>query len=379
MTHLLQPLDVSFFLSLANAYQLALYQKFRLTKIASVKKSNFIIIYQKVKNQIAKNSTIWHAWQKSSLFPMDPEVVLDKIKKKEAKKAAKEISPLVTPPEVFYVSSNGAIVSAPVQTPANISDVNDILEKIKLGNHTKLELQKLSKDTSNAFAKNTTLEITSKALLEKDEEMKKQVQQSNKLLGKGLIMEQKILEEQKANAQFKKDEKEYWDIWKNVRGLFKESKLTKATSLMEEQRVNALSKQNGKTHWDIWKDMILLFKEPKLKATRGKAKALRQEIIPETESILEAENPEEPEPQSDRPEIISEPQSDSPEIIQKVENEVVVRTTRAGRVLKLSTRTRLWCITFYFQLFLVRYSAFTTKFPLFCPVKLTIDWFNHSS
>ena len=90
-THHLQPLDVSFFLPLANAYQLALYQKFCLTKKASVKKSDFIIIYQEVRNQIAKNSTIQHAWQKNSIFSMDPEVTLDKIKKKEAKKAAKKM------------------------------------------------------------------------------------------------------------------------------------------------------------------------------------------------------------------------------------------------------------------------------------------------
>ena len=299
---------------------------------------------------------------------MDLEVVPDKIKKKEAKKTAKKTPPLLTPLEIFYVSSNRAIVSAPVQTPANISDINNILEKIKLGNHIKLELQKLSKAISNAFAKNTTLEITNKALLEKDEEMKKQAQWSNKQLGKEQIMGQEVLEEWRANAQFKKDEKKYWDIWKDVGGLFKESKLTKAASLIEERRVNALSKQNEKTHWDIWKNMILLFKEPKLKATCEKAKALRQEIIPEMELIPEAEDPEK-----------LKPQSDSPEIIQEVESEIVVKTTRVGRALKLSTLIHLWCIIFYLQLFLVRYNVFTTKSPLFCLVELMIDWFNHSS
>ena len=147
-----------------------------MTKIASVKKNDFIIIYQEVRNQIAKDSTIQHAWQKSGLFLIDPKVVLDKIKKKEAKKTAKEILLLLTPLEVFYILSNGAIISAPVQTLANISDINNILEKIKLGNHIELKLQKLSKATSNVFAKNTTLEITNKVLLEKDEEMKKWAQ-----------------------------------------------------------------------------------------------------------------------------------------------------------------------------------------------------------
>ena len=116
---------------------------------------------------------------------------------------------MFTPLEVFYVSFNKTIVSAPVQTPANISDVNDIFEKIKLGNHTELKLQKLFKATSNVLAKNTTLKITNKAFLEKDKEMKKQAQQFNKQLEKRQIIEQEVLEEQQANAQFKKDEKKY--------------------------------------------------------------------------------------------------------------------------------------------------------------------------
>ena len=57
---------------------------------------------------------------------------------------------------------------------------------------------------------------------------------------------------------------------------------------------------------------------------------LGKRIFSETESIPEVEDPEE-----------REPQSDSPEIIQEVESEIVVRTIRAGRVLKPSIRIRL--------------------------------------
>ena len=38
--------------------------------------------------------------------------------------------------------------------------VNKIFDKVKLKNHPKLELKKLSEATRRAFAKNTTLEIT---------------------------------------------------------------------------------------------------------------------------------------------------------------------------------------------------------------------------
>ena len=95
--------------------------------------------------------------------------------------------------------------------------------------------------------------------------------------------------------------------------------------LIEEQIVIALSKQNERTHWDIWKGVILLFKKLNLKATYRKARALRQEIVPKAESISEMKDfKKELELESDR------------SIIQEVENEVVVRTSRVDRVLKLS-------------------------------------------
>ena len=64
-------------------------------------------------------------------------------------------------------------------------------------------------------------------------------------------MGQEVLEKQRANAQFSKNEKEYWDIQKNVEKLFKEDKLTKTASLVKERRAIAYSKQNEKTHQDI--------------------------------------------------------------------------------------------------------------------------------
>ena len=77
--------------------------------------------------------------------------------------------------------------------------------------------------------------------------------------------------------------------------------------------------------------MILLFKELKPKATYGKAKILRQEIISEAESSLEIEN------LSTRIDTIIELISDKLEIIQKMENEEVIRTNRFGKILKPST------------------------------------------
>lgn len=81
-THVLQPLEVSFFLLLANAYRQALSKKFRLTKVVAVNKYDFVTIYQEVRDQIAKESTIQHAWQKNSFFSLCPKIVLNKIKKK---------------------------------------------------------------------------------------------------------------------------------------------------------------------------------------------------------------------------------------------------------------------------------------------------------
>lgn len=193
-----------------------------MTKAVTVSKRDFVITYQEVRDRIAKELTIQHAWQKNGLFPLKPEIVLDKIKKREAGKD-KEKAQLITLPEVFYVLSTGAKVSAQVQTPSSIIEVNQIIDRIKLGTHTELELKKLSNATHQAFARNTTLEITNKALLEKDNEMKKQVQHSKKQLGKGQIMGQEVLEERKVVAQLKKDKKDYWDTWTDVVYLLKDA------------------------------------------------------------------------------------------------------------------------------------------------------------
>lgn len=104
------------------------------------------------------------------------------------------------------------MVSAPIQTPGNIVEVNKIIDKIKLGTHTELEFKKLSSATSWAFARNTTLEITNEALLEKNDEMKKRGNYSRKQLGKGQIMGQEVLDKRRTTAQLKKNEKEHWDI-----------------------------------------------------------------------------------------------------------------------------------------------------------------------
>ena len=178
-THILQPLDVSFFFPLANSYRRKLSQKFRLIKAVAVGKRDFITLYQEVRGQITKESTIRHAWEKTGLFSFNPELILDKIRKKDMRKTREKIRP-VTPPGVFHVSATGATVSALFQTPGDIIGVNSIIERIKLGIHSDLKLDKLSHAASQVFAQNTTLGITNEALLEKDEEIKKRAQHSRK-------------------------------------------------------------------------------------------------------------------------------------------------------------------------------------------------------
>lgn len=78
--------------------------------------------------------------------------------RKKAKKAVKKIQPALTPLEISYGPFNRIIISAPVQTPASFSTVNDIFKKIKLGNYNELKLQKLFKAASNVFAKKYYLE-----------------------------------------------------------------------------------------------------------------------------------------------------------------------------------------------------------------------------
>lgn len=111
----------------------------------------------------ATHTNIMHAWQKSGLFPIQPQLILDKLGLK-----APETRP-TTPPTMTVTASNGDSISMPFTTPANVKEVNQLVQQIKAGNHDPALPEKLGKACSSALANNTMLRITSNDLISVDQ------------------------------------------------------------------------------------------------------------------------------------------------------------------------------------------------------------------
>ena len=134
-----------------------------------------------------------------------------------------------TPPDVFFRSSDVVTISAPIKTPTNAVEFDEIIHKAIDGKATQQEIMKLGKAGSKAYVEKVFLETTNTELLENQQRKKEKAKRSNQQLGKGRIMNHEVLEErevrkrtdeQKKRAD--KQEKEFWEVWKSVWSLIAE-------------------------------------------------------------------------------------------------------------------------------------------------------------
>ena len=82
-THKLQPLDVSVFRPLADAYKSAVQRTSCLGAGYDINKDDFIELYQEARYTAITTSNIASGWKKTGLLPYNPSIVLDIIGKKE--------------------------------------------------------------------------------------------------------------------------------------------------------------------------------------------------------------------------------------------------------------------------------------------------------
>jgi hypothetical protein len=94
-THILQPCDVGAFLPLADAYRRILTEKTRWGASYSIDKLMFLEILCQARAESLHEHNIRGAWEKTGLFPFDPEVVIGSLpavilqREQEAAKASK--------------------------------------------------------------------------------------------------------------------------------------------------------------------------------------------------------------------------------------------------------------------------------------------------
>ncbi len=201
-THILQPLDVGFFQPLSTAYRKHLDEHTNLGKGYSIDKTDFLRLIQLARKNAATEKNIKHAWQKSGLFPVDseslidPQVVLDRLGLKIPEPKSRPTTPPVT------VSDD-----VPV-TPTTAEQVNRIIQQIKAGDHNPMLLDKIGKACITALASNTLLRVTNDDLLKAQQRKEDRDKRGQAQCGDALLLNKATVQERNNRQVIKQQERQ---------------------------------------------------------------------------------------------------------------------------------------------------------------------------
>ncbi len=217
-THILQPLDVGFFQPLATAYRKHLEAKTRYGGGYKMDKCDFIQFIQVARKNAATEKNIQHAWQKSGLFPINPQVVFDKLRLQ-----IPEPRPNTPPPDMTVTASNGDSISVAF-TPANMQQVNQLVQQIKAGNPDPTLPEKLGKACNAALANNILLKSTNNDLVKIDERKKQRADRGQAHLGQAHLLNKETVDKRQQHEADKQFEKQFKSMCHLGPSLFAETK-----------------------------------------------------------------------------------------------------------------------------------------------------------
>lgn len=226
---MLQPLDVGFFSPLTTAYRKHLEENSRLAKSYTMDKVDYIRLIQMARKNAATHTNITHAWQNSGLFPIQPQVVFDKwgLKAPEPRPGTPPITAFNgpdTPPAMTVTASNGDSISMSFTTPANVKEVNQLVQQIVAGNHDPVLPEKLGKACSSALANNTMLRITNTDLINVDQRKQDKIARKGTHWGEVRIMNLEVVEEREDKFSADQLAKELTKMCKLGPDLFEDTK-----------------------------------------------------------------------------------------------------------------------------------------------------------
>ena len=147
-------------------------------------KSDFIRLYQMARKNAATQENIMHAWQKSELFSIEPQIVLDKLGFK-----TRELETSIVP-----IVSCGDSVAVP-PTPVNVKQVDAIVQEIKAGNLNPSLSEKLGKACSSALANNHMLRVTNDDLIKADQRKKDKAARGQAYWGEAQVMNLEVVQQ----------------------------------------------------------------------------------------------------------------------------------------------------------------------------------------
>ena len=156
-THLTQPLDVGVFQPFKHYHTEAIDRAVRLGD-CQFGKLEFLAAFQGFRNETFKPSTIRHAFKSTGIVPFDPNVVLDKIREKEARLRESVIrTPSPPPLPLNQRTPHG---------PESVVRYGRKLQRAiaKAGPNDKLEVQQVERFVRGSVASAHALDLTTRDL-----------------------------------------------------------------------------------------------------------------------------------------------------------------------------------------------------------------------
>ena len=194
-THVLQPLDVGIFAPLATHYKNNILKITRFGGSYQVDKVDFIEQYLLARETTFTTEIIKSAWQKTGLFPFNPDVVLRQLFPVDDNNGEQvnEHSPRPTTPKGIPPSFQFSEVT---RTPANALQVQEILRNIQAGVDLSSVVQKVGIACIHAMTSLTIEQITNQELLElnKRKDDKKKRAKGN-YGGEARVMNQEMIDD----------------------------------------------------------------------------------------------------------------------------------------------------------------------------------------
>ncbi len=152
----------------------------------------------------ATEKNIKHSWQKSGLFPIDfetfpidPQVVLDRVSLKLPEPESRPTTPPVMESD-----------DVPV-TPTTAEQVDRMIQQIKAGDHNPTLLDKIGKACNTALTSNTLLRVTNNDLRKAQKRKEDRDNRGQAQYGDALLMNLDFVQQRKDKQVTKQKEREY--------------------------------------------------------------------------------------------------------------------------------------------------------------------------
>ena len=202
-------------------------------------KTDFLVLIQMARKNAATSHNIEHSWQKSGLFPIKPEVVLNKLRLPALRLDESTILPGVT-----VTASNGDLISVPF-TPSNIKQVNDLVYEIKKGNKDPILLEKLGKACNSAITNTLLLRSTNNDLMQAIKRKKDKGKRGKAHYGEGKVMNLEVIQQRKDDFGVKQFEKEFRSLSHLNPAIFEDTKKSRSPGKSPRKEITTLPATPG--------------------------------------------------------------------------------------------------------------------------------------